>query len=86
MVDMETFSTFGPPCICRRSRLRDVDEAVVLDMGQFELPLPSLEKKTPMAQGAPNLAGMCVQFAWHQDAGYIQTAQHGLCSSLVLWA
>lgn len=62
-------------CNCRRSRLRDVDEAVVLDMGQFELPVPSLEKKTPMAQGPPNLAGTCVRFAWHLGIpGYALTA------------
>jgi hypothetical protein len=44
--------------VCRRTGAIDVDEAMVLDMGQYEMPHASpADKKGQAAAGAPNLAG-----------------------------
>ncbi len=45
-------------CVCRRTGAIDVDEAMVLDMGQYEMPhAAAADKKTTAAAGPPNLAG-----------------------------
>lgn len=44
---------------CRRSRTYDLDEAMVLDMGQYETPAAATaaDKRAPAAAGTPKLAG-----------------------------
>ena len=46
---------------CRRSHHLDVDEALVLDMGQYELPAGMPVDKKAAAATPPNLAGGCVK-------------------------